>query len=615
MKRLVRFMSAAVALSLLGVVLLPSLAQDASMAGQGGTVVEANIGDDPTTFNPIISSDTSSSAVHSLLYPAIIALDDRTLEETPGAEGGMAESWEYDETGTKLTIKLRQDLVWGDGTPVTADDYLWSFNAVKSGTTSSPRTYVFYQLDDGTVVGGSIFGAEKVDDFTLVVTLGTAVTDDAGAWTGEITPSCIALSDINDITPVPAHIFGPKFDADLTSMDADPYFVGPTWGPFKDPYLEFGVQVSLLADQSYPDAVGGFISPGEWIYRQVENSNVMYERFLAGDFTYIGVPSNKQNEFRPIAAERGFQVIEYPQNGYIYMGYNMADPLNPKNGRDENGQIQDQGQHPIFGDKMVRQALAHGVDVRSFIGERGTDGAAGTGILQGNGFEIATHNHPGLSWVDPGLEPYAFDQAKAVEMLNAAGWKDEDGDGILECRGCKYAAEVDPAFEGQQLKFTLNTNAGNVIREAIGESIKAQLAEIGVVVDFQAIEFGALLDRMDAQDYDAIIIGWSLGLPFNPDAANIFGAGADIVGSGFNAGSYYNADLEALWMQAASVPGCSREDRADLYAQAMRLLYDDQPYMWLYAGITMAAAQPNVKNWDPLNYNPAWNLTSWSIDG
>lgn len=614
MKRLVRLLSLGAALTLLATTLLPSFAQEVNpAAGQGGTIVISNFADDPSTFNPVLVNDTVSAAVVDLMYPDIIALDDRTLEEAPMASGGLAESWEYDETGTVLTLHLRKDLVWGDGTPITADDYLWVFNAVKTGQTSSPRTYVFYQLDDGTVTDGGVFSATKIDDYTIEFVVGTAVKDEAGQWTGEVAPSCVAFSDINDIAVAPAHIFGPKFDSDLSSMDADPYFVGPTWGPFKDPYLEFGVQVSLLADQSWPDAELGYISPGEWIQRQVENANVEYERFLAGDFTYITVTPNKQNEFREIAAERGFQTIEYPSNGYTYMGYNLADPTNPQPGRDENGNPIDQGIHPIFGDKLVRQAIAHGVDVLAMIGTRPEGDQPGTGILQGNGYPLAVHNHPGLSWVDPGLEPYAFDQEKARELLEQAGWTDEDGDGIRECHGCKYAVEKDPAFEGSPLKFTLLTNAGNVNREATGETIKAQLAEIGFQVDFQAIEFGALVDALLAQQFDAIIIGWNLGLPFDPDSSSFFGSAADIPGSGFGLTSYYNPEYEALLEEGKALPGCERAARAEIYKKTLQILYEDQPYLWLYATNVMVAAQPTVQGWDPLPYNAAWNLDAWTI--
>lgn len=616
MKRIFRFGLLAASLALLGAVLMPISAQDASMAGQGGTIVDANIGDDPSTFNPIDASDASSSAVWDWLYPAIIALDDKTLEETPGASDGLAESWSYDETGTILTIKLREGLTWSDGTPITAQDYIWSLDAVRSGVTSSPRTYVFYQLADGSVSGGSVFEYKAIDDYTLEIKLGQAVTDEAGEWTGEVVASCTALSDLNDIAPVPAHVFGPKYGEDYSSMQDDPYFVGPTFGVFTDPYLEFGVQVSLLADQTYPDTQLGYVAPGEWIYRQVDNTNVMYERFLAGDFTAITVPPNKVAEFRALNESlpegEKYQVIEYPRNGYIYMGYNVADPKNPQNGSDENGNPIDQGIHPIFGDVRVRQAIAYAVDLNALIGTKGENGQPGTGILQGNGVTVPTHNHPGLSWVDPGLDVYPFDVEKTAALLDETGWTDENGDGVRECTSCLYA-EKDPSFIGSPLQFTLYTNAGNLIREAYGESIKVALEQVGFIVDFQAIEFGTMLDRMDAQDYDAIIIGWSLGLPFDPDSSSFFGIGQDIVGSGFNAGSYYNPELEKLWEEARTLPGCDKEARAEIYKETMKILWEEQPYLWLYADPTVIAAQPNVENFDPLPYNASWNLDAWTI--
>jgi peptide/nickel transport system substrate-binding protein len=523
------------------------------------------------------------------------------------ADGGLAASWEYDETGTVLTLKLREDLTWSDGTPITAEDYMWAYNATKSGLSSSPRTGVLYKLDDGTITGGTIFDVKKIDDFTLEITLGTAELDENGEWTGNILPNCVALSDINDITPVPSHVFNERFGTDYPSMDEDPYFVEATWGPFKNPYPEFGVQVSLEPDQAYPDSVLGYVAPSAWIYRQVDNTDVEYTRFLAGDFTYVAVVASKQNEMRANATYAD-SIIEYPSNGYTFMAYNLSDPNNPVAGRDEAGKPVDQGIHPIFGDVKVRQALAHAVDVVAMIGTRPEDGKEATGILQGNGYELVTHNHPGLSWVDPELEPYAYDLELAGQMLDEAGWTDEDGDGVRECHGCKYAVDVDPAYEGTPFEFELITNAGNLIRESTGETIKTQFAEIGVTVNFQAIEFGTLIDEFVGQTFDALILGWNLGLPFDPDGSFAFGSGADIPGSGFNATSYYNQELEDLWKQAVSVPGCAQEDRIELYQQAMKILYDEQPYMFLFATNVMTVAQPGVGNWDPLPYNPAWNL-------
>ncbi len=613
MKRLTRFLLTGAVVTVLSGAAFPLFAQDNAAAGQGGPVILSNIGDDPSTFIPFIAGDGTSLEVTGLMYPTIIAGDPKTYLETPNTPGGMAESWTYDETGTILTLKLRQDLKWSDGTSITADDYLWAYHAVKSGLTSSPRTGVLYQLDDGTVTGGTIFDVQKVDDYTLTITLGTAETDADGKWTGKVLPNCVALSDINDITPVPSKDFEAQFGSDYAAMEADPYFVASTWGPFQKPYPEFGVQVSMEPDQAYPDATLGYVSPSAWIYRQVDNSEVEYTRFLAGDYTYVSVPPNKQNEMRDNPKYAG-HIIEYPANGYNYMGYNLADPKNPQPGRDADGNPIPQGEHPIFGDVKVRQALAHAVDVIAMIGTRAADGKEATGILQGNAYPIVTHNHPGLSWVDPQLEPYTYDLELAGKMLDEAGWMDKDGDGVRECHGCKYSKDVDPSFEGKPLEFSLLTNAGNKTRESYGETIKTQFAKIGVTVNFSAIEFGALLEAKDKQTFDAIIIAWGLGLPFDPDGTFAFGSGSDIPESGFNAGSYYNQELEDLWKQAVSVPGCAREDRIDLYRKAMKIIYDEQPYLFLYARNEMYVAQPNVGNWDPLPYNPTWNLDAWTID-
>ena len=623
-------------LGMIAVLLIALVVPVAAQApGEGGTIVRANLGDDPSTFNPIITSDTSSSTVSDWMYPDIIALDPITAQELPNTPGGLATAWEYDESGTVLTLHLREDAFWSDGEQITADDYLWAFNAVKSGQTSSSRTYVMYELDDGTLSDGVVHSITKLDDFTLEIHLGNVEKDDEGNPVLDedgnpvLIPNCIAIQDLNDIPVVPAHVYEAAFGSDYASMDEDPYFKPEgengiaTFGPFTDPFIEYGVQVSLLADTGYPDAEGGQVNPGEWLFQNVEDQTIMYERFLAGDFTWISVSADNQNALR---GDDRFQIIEYPANGYTWMGYNMADPSNPQPGRDTDGNIVDQGLHPIFGDVRVRQAIAYGIDVREMIGTRPEGDQPATGILEGNGYLIATHNHPGLSSTDDelaelGVEPYPFDQEKAAALLEEAGWVDTDDDGVRECQGCLYATEVDPSFEGSELQFELLTNAGNNLREATGETIRAQLAEIGITVDFQAIEFGTLVDELLGQSFDAIIIGWNLGLPFTPDMKWNFGVAADRPGAGFNTGSYYNQEFEDLLDLANSLPAaedgsyaaCDPDQRDLLYAEAQKIVWEEQPYAFLYAGNVMAAAQANVEGWDPLPYFANWNAEAWTV--
>jgi peptide/nickel transport system substrate-binding protein len=610
MKHFSKFLMIGVIVALMSVLVLPAVAQDGA-PGEGGVMVTDNTGGDPSTFNPILGSDTVSSDVYGWMYPGLVGIDPATLNVAPNVAGNAAESWEFDETGTILTVNLRQDITWSDGTPVTADDFLWSFNAVQSGESSSPRTYALTQLADGTEAGGTIHSATKIDDYTIEFEVGTPTFEDGELVSLE--PNCNVFTDMTQITMVPAHIYEAAFGSDYAAMDDVPFFVPEgTYGTFTDPFFEAGVQVSLLANQAYPDTQLGYVSPSEWVMLSVPDSNVSYERFLAGEITYTGIPSQFQNEFRStVQAEGGFQIFESAQNGYTYMGYNTADPENPVDGLGEDGEPQDQGLHPIFGDVMVRQALAYAVDVPSMIGTQPDGDTPATGILEGNGFQAFTHNSP-ISWVqNENLAPYPFEPETALAMLEEAGWSDADGNGVLECNGCLYATEVDPSYEGTEFVFTLQTNAGNIIRERVGQTIREQLGEIGVTVEFEAIDFGTLVDVLLGQQFDAIIIGWSLGLPFDPDGRWAFSAQSDIVGSGFAMTSYNNPELNDLWDQATKLPGCDPEERRALYEQAMEILYNDQPYMFLFHSNVMAAAQDNIENFDPYPVFTTWNIDAW----
>lgn len=573
--------------ALLGILVLPVLAQD-SGPGEGGIVITDNIGGDPQTFNGIISNDTVSSAVTGWLYPSIIGLDPASgapapsCNEVPGcAPGTLAESWSYDDSGLVLTINLRQDLAWNDGTPITAADYLYSVNAVRSGLTSSPRTSMFATLDDGTPAGGNIVSIEASDDYTVVVTFEAV--------------DCGSFNDVNDVPAVPSHIFSQIFGEEYGLMDEDPRYIPTTsFGTFKDVEFSPDQQVSLIADQTYPDTRLGFVAPEEWILRRVADTTVGYELFLAGEITYTGIPAERQNEIR---GNTDFQTFEFSQNGFQYMGFNLADPANPQNGLDEEGNPIDQGNHPIFGDVRVRQAIAQAVDVDAMI----------QGILDGNGTKLVTHTIP-TSWTyDPDLTGYSFDQEAALALLAEAGWVDDDSNPStpLICDGCMYAEA------GSPLAFTLQTNAGNLARERIGQTIQSQLAEIGIQVNFEAIDFGVLVQTLTGQQFDAIIIGWSLGLPVDPDLSWAYTPEGDIVGAGFAFTSYNNEEFNQLMEEGKTVPGCAVEDRQPVYQRALEILSVDLPYLYLYAGNVMYAAQGDVANFDPYPNFQVWNVDAW----
>lgn len=637
MKHLSKFFMLGVVLAFLLALAVPIAAQDVvepSGPGEGGLIVEANIGGDPSTYNPNTNADTVSSAIADYLYPDIIEVDPTTFTFQPNQPGGMAAAWEYDESGTVLTITLREDMFWGDGTPITADDYIWAVNSVRSGVTSSTRTTMFYDLADGTVAGGPVHDVTKIDDYTIEIRLGGVETDENGEVildeNGDpvLVAQCNAILELTQVAPIPSHIFSEVFGDDYAAQDGDPYFFpttdngSATFGEFTDPYIEFGVGVDMIANQNFTDTTMlDYVAPAGWFYQNVSDTNVEYERFLAGDFTLTSISPDRQNEFRALADETGdFQYLEYTSGSINFVAFNTADPANPQNGTGPDGLI-DQGLHPIFGDARVRQAIAHALNIDEMIGTAPDGDTPATGIMEGNGAKGAgVHTHPVFSTALDELEamgvgPREYDLEKADALLTEAGWTDSDGDGVRECNGCLYATEVDPAYEGTPMEFELITNAGNVVRESVSETIRAQLTDIGMVVNFSAIDFGTLLDEIFSQTFDAVMVGGTMPLPADIGSDNRawFSTGADIVGGGLNIMSYQNAEFDRLLNAGDSLPGCDPDERDALYAEALALWWNDIPWIPLFHSNIMYAVQGDVENFDPYAYSPEWNIDSWVI--
>ncbi len=578
MKHLLRYWWSAL---LLVLVVVPVLAQDGPGAGEGGVIIEPNLGGDIATLNPLLSTDQASTDVISRMYPGLIGYDPATQIIQPNVPGSLTESWETSEDGLTYTFHLRDDFTWTDGTPVTSADYKYGFDAIASGVVDTPLGYVLDIIES----------VEAPDPYTVVVNFHAA--------------DCTAINNVGFVPVVPSHTFTEMFGDDFSAMNDSDYNVAPTVTAHVFSFGEFrpGEQVSVVANQSYPDSILGYVAPAGWIYKNVPDETLMLEQFLAGEVQYTEVTPARQAEFRQLSEEQGFQIYEYPDTGFVFMAWNEADPANPQNGLDENGEAIDQGHHPLFGDVRVRQALAMALDQQAIL-----DGAA-----NGEGALMATHANP-TSWsYNRDVALWEHDTEAALALLAEAGWVDHDNDVStpLVAQGALYAED------GTEFRFELLTNAGNETREAAGTIVQDQLGQIGIAVDFQAIDFNVLVDELLGQAYDAIILGWGFSFPDNPDDPTAtFTPQNDLVGSGFNATSYNNPEVTRLLEEARTVPGCAPEERAPLYQQAQQILRDELPWYWLFQPNVMYAAQGNLANWEPYPGHVEqirWNLNAQYI--
>ena len=554
---------------------VPAFAQE---SGTGGVIIEGNAGGDPAHFNPILTSDTASQRIAGFLFPGFVNVNAETADYSafapPLAAGGIVQDWTVDETGTVYTFNLRQGLTWNDGDPIDAADVIYTWNAIKAGSEGIVDTPLSYVIDPTGASG--ILDVVALDDYTVQVTFPVA--------------ECTALGNVGVLAPVPSHIL-PADVADINDMSED---LNPTvtQGVFNFGSLSPSEQVALVANPTYFDATDGVVVPAGYIYKVVPDQNVLVEQFLAGETNVIDSPSIARRADVRAAQDAGTaQVYPFPGNAWDYFAMNLADPTNPQNGLDAAGNVVDQGSHPIFGDLAVRQAISKAINVDDLI-----DAA-----VLGEGSRMTSFIIP-ASWAyADDLPPIGFDPEAAAAELDAAGWTLADG------------ATVRTNADGDPLQFTLYTNEGNGRREAVGTLIQDQLAQVGIQVDFQTIDFNTLLDIMDSQTFDAIILGWRNGFPDDPDATQLFTPAADVVGSGSNFTSWNNAEFTALNLQAKTLPGCDPAERAALYGQMQEVFQSDLPYVPLFAIDGMYAASSAVEGFGPHPSLMYWNVDTWDL--
>jgi peptide/nickel transport system substrate-binding protein len=527
----------------------PAASGSAAAAGEAeqGGVWTRVASSDAGNLNPILSDNTASSDVMYLLYDvALVGGDLETGALT--CDGALCESWEVSDDGLVYTFPLKDGFNWNDGTPVTAQDFVYTYNAINSDLVESPRKYVW----------DSIESIEAPDDKTVVITYNNL--------------RCDALYDLGNPL-MPAHIF-----ADTVSS-----------GPFNFQSWQRDDNLIVARNDNY--------------YQGAPNMDGMIYRVVPDAGTRLAMLQSKESDILRVQPNQIATVDQNPDlarytwedDGYTYIGLNLANPENPQNGRDENGEVIPQEPHPILGDKAVRQAIATALDYESIIND----------IFLGQGFRQVSNVMPAVTWAyDDTLAPYTFDVDAANALLEGAGWVDSDGDGVRE-------------KDGVEMQLDLITNAGNTTRVDLGTYVQDALSNIGIQVDFQAVDFGTMLEQMDAQTYDMYIIGWT-GL--GPDPATdypFFHSGDDVVGSGFNNVSYYNADVEEAMDLGRAVPGCALEDRAPYYKQIQAQIKEDVPYIFITGSQSNIAYNSRWEGIDPKPWAASepvyWNTHEWFL--
>ena len=335
-------------------------------------------------------------------------------------------------------------------------------------------------------------------------------------------------------------------------------------GPYKFVRWLSGNRIDLVSNHDYFEH-RPYVN--RYIYRIIPDPASMFLELQTQGVDSTGLtPLQYRKQTDTDVFKRSFQKFCYPAFGYTYMGYNLNDQR--------------------FKDKRVRLAISYAVDKQEII----------DGVLLGLG-RVCTGPFVPESWAyNKDVESIPYNPQKAKQLLREAGWIDSDGDGWLD--------KGDQIFE-----FTIITNQGNEQRKQTAEIIQHRLKTIGIKVNIRILEWAVFLDKfVKERQFEAIILGW--GLSRDPDCYDIWHSSKTKPGE-FNFISYSNPEVDRLLEEGRRI--FEREKRAEIYHQVHRILYQDQPYLFLYVADALPAVHKRFRGIEPAPIGIGYNFIDWYV--
>ncbi len=480
----------------------------------GGTLISAMTAE-PSSLISMIAGESASSAITANIFNSLLKYD-KNLE----LEGDLVKSWDISSDQKTVTFKLKPDLKWADGEPLTSADVLFTWQAVTDEKTASPYASDFQLVKK----------AETPDALTFRVTYAQTYAPALDSWAG--------------LQILPKHLLQGK-DLHTTSFARNP--VGSHY--YKLDSWTHGENLKLSRN---PNSVLGQARIDKLITRIIPDNSAQFLELMAGNIDYMGLDPIKYSRIIPARPELQQKLALYKElgNSYTYMGFNLK--------------------HKPFDDVRVRRAINYAIDKQEII----------DGVYLGLGINIASPYKPGTRWSNPALTPYPYDPAKARSLLQEAGFKDTDGDGILE-------------RDGKPFSFEIITNQ-NKEREKSAVLIQRRLKDVGIDVKIRAIEWASFISRfIKTGDFDVVVLGWGLGL--DPDQYNIWHSSQQAPGQ-FNFIGYQNPAVDKLLEQGRQE--LNPDKRMKIYHEFARILLEDSPIVYLSAGYGLTAIHQRVKGID-----------------
>lgn len=352
-----------------------------------------------------------------------------------------------------------------------------------------------------------------------------------------------ALEFVGGIPIIPKHVFDDG--RDFNSHPAGRAPIGN--GPYKFVKWDTGSQIVLERDENYWDKAK-FPDIRRIVFRIIPDDIVAFQRLKKGDLDMDSLnPKQWVKQSKTPAFEKLFAKHEYYTPAYRYVGWNLR--------------------RPYFQDRKVREALARLINREGILKNL----EYGLGKLTTGPFWIFGYEY------EPSLPQIPFDPAGAKKLLDEAGWIDHDGDGIRDKDGVKFS-----------FKFLLPSGAE--FYQNLATIMKKDFAEAGIEVEIQTMEWAVFVQNLNSRNFDAVSLAWSFGL--DQDPYQVWHSSQAEKGSNFV--GFQNGEADRIMEEARQT--FDKERRRELYHRLHKIIYDEQPYAFLYSGPALVARSRRFEN-------------------
>ncbi len=515
---------------------------------------------EPDRLNPMLSSTGYATDVFRYIFYPLADIDPYTLKMSPVLIKAMPLKSTLD-TGmykgkSAYSFELLKEAVWDNGTAITGYDFAFTLKAAFNPLVASERWRAplsFIQdvlVDDRNPKQFKVVVNEEY--FLADILIGSVNIYPEYLYDPKATMRKYHLADLMDAAKsaeLAKQAGGLKEFADEfnnAKYGRDPEFISGA-GPYKLTEWTTGQKLVLKKKANWwGDALAKQNTmlqayPEQLVFKIVADNVTTLSMLKDGQVDAVGGVSASQ--YKDLSANKlitdKYNIFTPTVLQYLYFGMNLK---NPK-----------------LADKKVRQALAHLLDLDATIG-----------LLNGLGERIIGPFHPSKEYYNHNLKPIALDINKANALLDEAGWKDSDGNGVREkmINGVKTP-----------LDLTISLGSSSEIGKKLSLMMQENGKKAGVNIVLDAREMSQVMADVKAGNFEISPLKNRLD-PVLDDPYNSWNS-ANITAGGGNRIGYSNPEVDKITESIRTTK--DEKERSQLYQRFQEILYDDQPVIFLYA--------------------------------